>query len=241
MLNEAAVRRHISDQRFASYLESLTFEDALRLYEWNIALPAAVYESLHRVEVIVRNALDRELSVWNEQQIDSHSSLTYGREWLVNPAPLLNRLLGSSWEKTRTRVGRHSRTSSRGAVQMHADILVQLPFSAWRFLLPDKDPGRRLLWEQATRWAFPGWEKDSLALTKDVAGLVMLRNRVAHLEPIIRPGYVERQFSAMRRVVGAIDPAAGLWLVTQQRITTVLKARPSPAASPRGQEGSGQP
>lgn len=240
MLNEAAVRRHISDQRFSAYRKNLTFEDALRQYEWNIDLSAAVYESLHRVEVTVRNALDRELSVWNEQQIDAHTSLTYGREWLVNPAPLLNRLLGSSWEKTRTRVARQSRTSPRAAVQMHADIVAQLPFSAWRFLLPDKDPGRRLLWEQATRWAFPGWENDSLALTKDVAGLVMLRNRVAHLEPIIRPGYVERQLSGMRRVVGAIDPAAEVWLVTQQRITTVLKGRPRPAASPRSRGPGGQ-
>ncbi len=241
MLNEAAARRHISDHRFSAYREGLTFEDALRQYDWNIALSAAVYESLHRVEVTLRNALDRELSLWNEGQIDTRTSLTFGREWLVNPAPLLSRLLGSSWEKARTRVARQSRSWPRKAVQMHADVLAQLPFSAWRFLLPDKDPGRRLLWEQATRWAFPGWEGDSLVLTRNVAGLVKLRNRVAHLEPIVRPGYVERQLAAMRRVVGAIDPVAEVWLVSQQRISTVLKDRPSRAASPRSSGVGGQP
>lgn len=239
MLDEGVIRRHVSDQRLSAYREQRTFNFALRQYEWNIALSAAVYESLHRVEVTLRNALDRELALWNQSQIGTGPIATYGREWLVTPAPLLRRLLGSSWEKARARVARRAR--ARPVADVHTQVLAQLPFSLWRFLLPDQDPGRRFLWTHATHRAFPGWDQDPRALTATVAGLVNLRNRVAHLEPIIRPGYVERQFTAMRRVVGAIDPAAEMWLVSHQRVTAVLDQRPRDSMPPVGLEEQMQP
>jgi hypothetical protein len=31
----------------------------------------------------------------------------------------------------------------------HPDVLAQLSFGTWRFLLPSNDPGRELLWNQA--------------------------------------------------------------------------------------------
>lgn len=233
MLDEAAVSRYITQRRLGAYGHGGSHGFALRQYEWNIALSAAVYESLHRVEVALRNAMDRELAVWNDAQIDPRSSSTFGRAWLIQPAPLLRRLLGSSWEKAHSRVARETRTTPGDQARAHSDVLAQLPFSAWRFLLPGKDPGRRLLWRQAARKAFPGWQGDEFELTMSVAGLVTLRNRVAHLEPIIRPGYVERQFAAMRKVAGAIDPAVEVWLVSQQRITVVLSRRPKSAAAPK--------
>ena len=241
MVDERALRRLIGDQRLSAYREQRTFNFALRQYEWNIALSAAVYESLHRVEVTLRNALDRELALWNQCQSGPGPFATHGHEWLVTPAPLLRRLLGSSWEKARARVARRSRVSSADDERMHTEILAQLPFSAWRFLLPDQDPGRRFLWSHATHRAFPGWDEDPRVLTRTVAGLVNVRNRVAHLEPIIRPGYVERKFTAMRRVVGAIDPAAEMWLVSRQRVTAVLGQRPRESVPPVGLEEQVQP
>ena len=241
MVDPAAVRRHISDQRLATYGAGQAPGFALRNYEWNIALSAAVYESLHRVEVAIRNAMDRELASWNSKQLDRPSSSRLGRTWLVKPAPLLRRLLGPSWHKAQARCSRECGLSRWDQDRAHVDVLAQLPFSTWRFLLPDRDPGRRLLWEQATHRAFPGWQGDSFALTNSVAGLVRLRNRVAHLEPIIQPGYVERQFVAMRRVTAAIDPAAEAWLLTRQRITPVLHRRPKAPTLPKGRVITGQP
>ena len=155
MLSEAASRRHLSDKRLAAYSQGSTLEFALGLYEWNIALSAPVYESLHRVEVVVRNALDRELATWNETQVHRTSGQSLGRAWLVTPAPPLRRLMGASWVRALRRTEREPRGSHPDAGCQHADALTQLPFSTWRRLLPDADPGRQLLWIQATHRAFP--------------------------------------------------------------------------------------
>lgn len=58
-------------------------------------------------------------------------------------------------------------------------------------------------------------------------GIYQLRNRVAHLEPLLRSGNVRAQLTNMRTVLGEIDPIVEHWFVSYQRVTAVLRARPS--------------
>lgn len=60
----------------------------------------------------------------------------------------------------------------------------------------------------------------------DVDSVYRLRNRVAHLEPLLRQGAVRTEYIAMRNVLAAIDPNAEEWFTSRQRITSVLRARP---------------
>lgn len=62
---------------------------------------------------------------------------------------------------------------------------------------------------------------------KSVHGIYQLRNRVAHLEPLLRSGNVRAQLTNMRTVLGEIDPAVEHWFVSDQRVTAALRARPS--------------
>lgn len=61
---------------------------------------------------------------------------------------------------------------------------------------------------------------------KSVHGIYQLRNRVAHFEPLLRSGNVRAQFTNMRAVLREIDPAVEQWFVSNQRVTTLLRARP---------------
>ena len=77
---------HISVPRLAPYLAETAGDPvrALALYEWNIATSAAIYETLHRFEVGLRNAMDPRLCAWNATQHDASSRRRYRADWLLD-------------------------------------------------------------------------------------------------------------------------------------------------------------
>ncbi len=173
-------------------------------------------------EVVLRNAMDIQLRQWNVDQL-SKSGEAHSREWLLDPSPLLKRLVGlKDLERARSR-GRRAVAHRR---LQHADVLAQLSMGTWRFLLPDKDTGRQRLWEDALKFAFPRLERPASELTESVASINEMRNRVAHLEPLLRGSAARQQYYNMRDVLGEIDPHAAEWFVSNQRVTAVLKLRP---------------
>lgn len=63
----AALSVTLSGERLAPYLASSPTEaDALALYEWNMAVSAALFETFAVFEVCLRNALHTELTRWND-------------------------------------------------------------------------------------------------------------------------------------------------------------------------------
>ncbi len=199
---------------------------ALRLYEWNIDLSAGVYGILHRFEVILRNAIDARLCIWNATQRDRDTNRSYGSDWLLDPAPLLARLA----ERAVTEAADRAATAAAGRPNPtvgHADVLAQTSFGTWRFLLPDTDAGRQLLWKAEIAHAFPHLPTgySGQAVTDEVDRVYQLRNRVAHLEPLLNAGRTQRQIKAAYDVAGWIDPELRTWLTSTQRVATLLKTR----------------
>lgn len=228
--HHAAVAKALSTARLAPYLSATggNVKDTLRLYRWNIELSAAAYQALHLFEVVLRNAIDEQLCVWNATQVSPGApgrGLTHRAEWLLDPSHLLARLVQESKIREAKRRAGQALRGQRRQIQ-HGDILAQLSMGTWRFLLPDSDPGRQRLWTDAVRHAFPHLTRTSSRLVDDVELIYRLRNRVAHLEPLLRPGDVQPQYEAMRRVLSEIEPATEQWLVTQQQMTLVLARRP---------------
>lgn len=200
--------------------------EAIRLYQWNIELSGAVYEALHVVEVVLRNAMDTQLATWNAAQHDA-AGRQHSADWLTDPAQLLIRLADKDIKQAAERARKALNTGRPGGrTSAHPDILAQLNFGTWRYLLPSKDPGRRRLWTDALQHAFPHLTTPPRHLVDHVDGIYRLRNRVAHLEPLHAPGVVQRNLTAMRAVLWAVDPIAETWFTSRQRITTILKARP---------------
>lgn len=222
----AAVIAAISQPRLGPYLAAArgNEREALRFYQWNIDLSGAVYEALHVFEVFFRNAVDAEISTWNATQVDRQSGRQHSPDWLLDPARLLERLAGANISRatdqarSALRAPRH-----RGRAASHADIVAQLSFDTWRYLLPDRDPGRQRLWKDALQNAFPYLQEDPRELVRRVDGAYKLRNRVAHLEPLLRPGVVRAELHGMRWVLRAIDPQLEQWFTSRQRVTQVLR------------------
>lgn len=217
---------HLSEDRLQPYLlaASGNYKNAVKLYQWNVALSGAVYEGLHVVEVILRNAIDGQLRLWNPTQLGARSQ-PHSADWLHDPSNLIARLVP---EDDREKMKRRAATAlGRRRVPCHSDLVAQSTFGTWRFLLPDKDPGRQYIWAHAVRFAFPNLERSPEEMTSDVDDIYSLRNRVAHLEPILHGTTVKARYEGMRRVLAEISIKAEQWFTSNQRITSMLGQRPS--------------
>ena len=224
------ITRWISPARFAPYRREASgnIRDAVRLYDWNRELSGAVYELLHMFEVALRNAMDEQLCTWNASQQRSDGTGLHSPDWLLDPAPLLIRLTrnGQDIRKAQKRATSSAKSWRPSRPVIHSDVLAQLSLGTWRYLLPNKDPGRQLLWNEALHGAFPHLATPSRTLTAKVHDIHLLRNRVAHLEPLIHTKTVRARLTDVLEVLRAIDTVPEQWAAGQQRVTTVLKARP---------------
>ena len=222
----ADLEPHLSAPRLAPYLAATggNRRRAISLYQWNVELSGAIYEALHVFEVVLRNGIDRALTDWNAIQIDTATGEPYGSEWLLDPAPLLRRILRDDLAKATARAG--SLAGSFRRVTRHEDVLPQLTLGTWRYMLPDRSAAKRALWHEALRHAFPHLTRPEPQLVADVDSLYRLRNRVAHLETILDMAKTNRRVGAIRQTLRDIDPRAEQWFVSQQRVTSVLRNRP---------------
>lgn len=225
---QARIASLLSTPRLTPYL-TLTngnLKEALQLYRWNIELSGALYEAVHVVEVMIRNTVDEQLRSWNSNQRDRATGRTHGSDWLLDPARLLNRLVGRDIRKAANRATREL-SAKPGRTVTHDDILAQLSFGTWRFLLPDRDPGRQHLWNHAISNAFPHHDGQVQTLIKDVHAIYALRNRLAHLEPVLATNTaLTAHVRRVREILETIDPNAATWFVSRQRVNAVLAARP---------------
>ncbi|MFC8799293.1 hypothetical protein ACFT2C_16285 [Promicromonospora sp. NPDC057138] len=224
----------LSSPRLAPYLRASegNLRAALRLYQWNVEMSSAVYKMLHLLEVFIRNAMDAELRVWNSTQINPSTGHPHAPDWLLDPSHLVERIVRRDEIAKATRraklAAKDSGTGPRPVT--HDDILAQMMFGTWRFLLPSKDPGRQFLWREAISLAFPHLKRPVSDLVRDLDGLYRLRNRIAHLEPLLPGGAVVKgHLKAARRVLEAVEPTAEQWLVSHQALSTVIAEMPGQA------------
>ena len=215
-------------------------KDAMRLYQWNSKLTASVQAVLGVTEVVLRNAMDRELQLWNNGRTGGTQS------WLLNkPAPPLASLAGSkrsnAVDLAQKAVSSRPGTQPRaGAPVTHDDVLAQVMFGLWVELLPNHGPkaaapahhqenaNRLTLWNDALHQAFPNVvDPDGRITYLRVAHLYKMRNRVAHMEPLIGLNVGQCITDAID-VLGSIDPAVRSWVAggLASEVTVVLKQRP---------------
>ncbi len=150
--------RRFSAPRLAPYLAVAgNLQDAVHLYRWNVDLSGAVYEALHIFEVVLRNAIDEQLCLWNASQPDPLVGRLHSSDWLLDPSALLNRVVGRDIPDARTRAVKSTRLRPRNQRQPHhADILAAMSLGTWRFMLPGRhDAGKQLLWDETPSTCLP--------------------------------------------------------------------------------------
>lgn len=226
--------------RFGTYVHAAGGDSdlALRLYVWNLELASAFHTCLGVTEVLLRNAMDTQLRVWNAAQAAPPGAPPYPSEWLVSPARPLHSLTAAARQKAKrnaenARAARPPTHPRKRAAITHDDILAHLSFGTFARLLPTKNTrhstyrARSMLWSQALVHAFPAAKNDphGFIVADRVARLHALRNRVAHLEPLLSVNVTARHRD-MIRLLGAIDPGLQGWFASLSPLRRVAASRP---------------
>jgi hypothetical protein len=181
---------------------------AVRLYEKNAELSAAFWVVLCDLEVLVRNAMHDKLTGW--------SMTRYGRpSWYLDHGHVFNERTTSDIDAARGHLASNGRPETSGRV------VAELSLGFWRFLLSSRY--ERSLWLPCLRGAFPGI--GGRGMRRDVHDamreLHMLRNRIAHHEPIHnRP--LGRLHDLAITTAGWICPTTQQWIAERSKVPVLL-------------------
>jgi hypothetical protein len=196
---------------------------AEQLYHWNTQFSMALFASLTLIEIPLRNAIDRELRVIN-QILPDPDGTQHGLEWLLDT----NYSIATSIsEKAITRARTRAKLVKTNPTQ--DDVLAQMSFGNWRFILPShsKDTYTKMrIWEEGLQDAFNLSDFSIEGLSKDIKDLQMVRNRIAHCEPLLKPNYANNTMRSIYRVAKSIDPELERYIKSTQRVTYINKQRP---------------
>ncbi|WP_236793892.1 hypothetical protein [Amycolatopsis sp. GM8] len=200
-----------SRDRLAPYRAATTSHgDAAALYEWNAEVSAAFWRTLGHVEVLVRNALHRELTAWSQRQ--------YGTDrWYAAIEPMVS-------QQTRKDIREAIRRGTRnGRPETPGRVVAELNLGFWRFLLARRYDGT--LWRYCMYRAFPG--KRRADVERAVSTLHVLRNRIGHHEPVHnRP--LDELLTLALDVAGWIDADARDWIAAGDLTPSLLARRSRP-------------
>jgi hypothetical protein len=212
----------LSSARLGSYLASAGGDRnrAIDLYEWNVEASGALYEAMTFLEVVLRNSIHDQLTAW-------HASQGLPGTWLDDSNKLLEEKargdIGTAFRRAQQwRRVRGVQVANRPAPPIGA-VVAELNFGFWRFLLASRY--EHTLWLGAMRHGFPGAQGDRVRVEKPVRRLHEARNRIAHLEPILKRD-LARDERDINYVIQSICPKTALWAAGQRRLLAVSAKRP---------------
>jgi hypothetical protein len=214
----AQTARWISEARFSPYLDEFGGDHAaaLELYLWNARISAAAFETLHHVEVLLRNAVDAQFPPMNASAYPTET-------WLLDPG-ILNSKSQRHVRATVRRLSRERKTATRGRV------VAGLSFGFWRSLFDRTYSG---LWVAQLHRAFPCGSGNRAEIAALMSNLLPFRNRLAHHETIVRRP-VDKHYEEMLVLAGLIDPDAKAWIERWSLVTETLLEDPRRASPARG-------
>jgi hypothetical protein len=207
----------VTTDRLSPYLRTCgdDLEGAFALYEWNMRAASSVIELSSMVEVLVRNALDRELVSWARTR--------HGEASWFNVIPL-DAQGREDIRKARLRASRQG----RGA-EVHGRVIAELSLGFWRFLVEPRY--LTTLWIPSLHAAFPHGTPDLRDRQREVAfhlqQLNFVRNRAAHHEPIHRRDLAKDLGSALA-LAKWVSPTSGEWVAARRCLPATIRSRPSP-------------
>lgn len=200
----------LSTSRLAPY-RSATAGDltaALRLYDWNVQISSAFHESLHYVEIGLRNAMDHQLTLWTRHRGGRSS-------WYADPVVPLT-------SSTRRKVdAARAHATADGTPELHGKVVAELMLGFWWSLLADEY--NRRLWQPCLKDAFDGPVR-RVRLHQSLDELRRLRNRIAHHEPVHGRGLAD-DYDRLLDTAGRISPLLRRRIETTSRVPEVLLRR----------------
>jgi hypothetical protein len=203
----AGLERSLSLSRLSSYRDvGLKVEQVLARYFWNMELSAALHESLHLLEVAIRNELNLRVQMfYTSHKVFAGSGLCWFEDDRLNAYPELNKLRASMEE-----------LESRGVTHPDMDQQVaSMSLGFWTGLFAKRyeasPPNYVGLWPHLWRGGrffvgCPGRFRSRSHFVSLLEPLRELRNRIAHYEPIFQRPTVLQEYRDIRTLLGWIDP-----------------------------------
>lgn len=205
----------LSEPRFTTYLKHSDNDRviALRLYQWNLQISAALIVPLHLFEVSLRNAVVETLEVTHTHNWPWNQGFIYT---IPDPAT------GYSPRKDLQKEAQ--RQPSMGKV------VAELKFVFWQRMFTKRYD--KHLWNHHLRRVFPN-APSSMTVAQlreqiyaDVEIIRQLRNRIAHHEPIFTRDLAQ-EYRCMLKLVAWRDQATADWLDHMQAVTALLPLNPT--------------
>lgn len=200
-----------SSERMATYA---THPDPEAFYTWNTQLAAAYFEVIGHTEVLLRNAVSSALR-----------PASNGDPWYLNP-----RYQFSPRDREQIQKARET-LNSKGRRETTGGVIAELSFGFWRYLLSRRH--RASVWVDLvpTLTHYPHGT-DLARFAAPIEEVHKLRNRVAHLEPLVDANIsrekqkLDGYDAALDTVSRWIDPDAAEWIAGVSRIATIRAQRP---------------
>ena len=185
LLLDARIEEVLSTARFERYrLVTHSDEDAWKLYVFNGEMSGAYFELITWVEVGLRNRLSKSLQAFREtiSPFGSWYDIDGKKEWF------------SPWytEQSRYKIREALRKTGKMNGEIKSDkVIAELTLGFWTNLLAPRY--EQSLWTPALRKSFPkGYSRGEIFVK--FKRLNLLRNRVAHHEPIFHENHLLNWF-----------------------------------------------
>lgn len=209
---------------------------ALELYSWNCQMAAACGRDLGHLEVAVRNAYHKELEHifpgWLWSLAPHNNSRTPNNGIFANATYRVPRNKQQSLEwlnggalkslyQARSKAGVPRNNHTRSSRVPDGKIVASLTFGFWVFLT---EPIRaNILWNRALANAWAG--KDRGWVHDHMENLNELRNRVAHMEPLLgNTRALAQNLERIEDVLQAILPADAVsWIAATSTVPSVFR------------------
>lgn len=205
----------LSVPRLATYKTACNgdMKAALELYRWNLDTSMAFFESIHYFEVALRNVIDPALQ---------KAALDGSRSWFDDapqvPRPANSPLTSKSQGKIKQA---KNRILGAGHTESHGHIVAELELGFWWTLLSDEY--NRSLWQPTLQNVFPLARRERLHSAID--RIRVLRNRIAHHEPLIHHNLVD-DYNRLLKTASYIEPHLPWWIDSTSRLPMCLSRKP---------------
>lgn len=213
-----AVRNTLSAARLGTYEAIATAagrdaEAAVSLYAWNALISGALLPPLHLCEVAIRNAVSDALEA------------LYGARWPWN----------ATFERSLPRQGGpgynalNDLQQARNKVPTTGQVITELKFVFWEKMLTSRHDGR--VWNSHLLRVFPNLNQAKsvatlrLEIHNDLKKIRLLRNRIAHHEPIFRRN-LRNDLEIIRRLVESRCQVSGNWMMGFQQVQSLMGDKP---------------
>ncbi|MGH3407628.1 MAG: Abi family protein [Streptosporangiaceae bacterium] len=175
---------------------------ASQLYEWNARAASSLFELIHHFEVLLRNAIVRQLTT------DGQSPATIpGSPWVQGAKQI---------QEIESRLKRRSKAITAGRVYSG------LSFGFWQTMFGiDYEE----LWRHSLKNVFRHSRADRPVIAAYLESLNQIRNRIAHHGSLIEFD-VAVEAQKIIRLAGWIDPDAAEWIKGIERVTEICRQRP---------------